>query len=190
MRPRAACVTEGHKSPVSLPPSAAPAQCGGREYNPAGAALCLTLQCAAQRETNKSLELPDLTRFHKSTPGPLSLKNSQHLAEIMSSPKNLSVHPKRGPQIHPGAPSSAPAKQSLAAHPLARGLHKSSDGWLLSVASPVAEGSMLLHQRPCCLLSNLLQRWHAISSERAHLKPYPVLLKWYRRLANGRPGPF
>lgn len=43
MRPRAACVTEGHKSPVSLPPVAGPAQRGGREHNPSGAALSLTL---------------------------------------------------------------------------------------------------------------------------------------------------
>lgn len=50
MRPGAACVTEGHKSSVSLPPILAPAQCGGRKYHPARAALSLTQQCAAEQE--------------------------------------------------------------------------------------------------------------------------------------------
>lgn len=60
----------------------------------------------------------------------------------------------------------------------------------LLLLSFVAEVSMLLHQRPCCPLSNLLHRRHAISGDRAHLEQHASFLEGYLRLPNGHPGLF
>lgn len=121
--------------------------------------------------------------------------------KIMSTRKSWRL-PQEKDQIHPSVPSKDLAKQSLPA-PNAEGFHKmrwwmtprlllssSSSHLPLLLLSSVAEVSMLLLRRPCCPLSNLLHRWHAISEERAHLEHHPLLLDVYRRLPNGHPGPF
>lgn len=136
MRPRAACVTEGHKSPISLPPPR-PRTVWRKRIQSSQSSSLSNLQSAAEQETNSHLNLKISsvhTHFVNFFLVSHLFQNTLHLAIVPITqsksclvPKSQSV-PQETAQVYPSAPSPALAKQSLAAHPLAKGLYKSSDG--------------------------------------------------------------
>lgn len=138
MRPRATCVTQGHKSPPRSPsPSLAPAWCGGEsEHNPA---RCRTLQSASRQEKQQSLGLI----AHLSVLGCCFFffcpSHTLHVLVLLVCATKPPPHPPNMSlclRFNPSTPFPALAKQSLAAHPLVRGALSQKRWWMTPHARP------------------------------------------------------
>lgn len=156
MRPRAACVTEGHKSPVSLPPPWPRTVWRKRIQSSLSSTLLNPIVCYWKWK-QQSQTLTALIYLG------IAFEIALHLANQAIKIKSSSQFQENKTMMYPRGSSPTLAKQSVVAHSLEEGLHKSSDGWILTLVSPVAEEGMLVHQRSRCLLTNPVQRWHTIS---------------------------
>lgn len=143
-RPGAACVTGGHKSPVSLPP---PGPCIVWKNTTQLYSVLLNKKAVIKNWRPHGSPQTLTTYFFLCVP---SYFNVLHFTIVLITQSNSRMFPRdhslpqEKDQIYSTAPSQALAKQSLVAHPLVRGFSQTA------VMNDSSHSSLLWQKWVCC----------------------------------------